>query len=189
LVGQPQQEKIREYLSFQREEELDPFRVMAFLPIEPYHHIADIGCGPGFFTIPFAKHLIYGKVYALDVDPEMLRVLRERVDDVHLTNVEILQCGPLDFPAPKGSLDGVFLAFVVHEVEEREAFLREAGTLLRPGGWCAVLEWYKKETPGGPPLERRISPEELRELANGAGLTFREWRDLNGKHYMALLRK
>ena len=58
-------------LSSQREEELDPFTVMTFLPIEPHQHVADIGCGPGFFTIPFAKHLLNGKVYGLDIDEEM----------------------------------------------------------------------------------------------------------------------
>ena len=112
------QEFIHRLLSLQREEELDTFTVMAFLPIEPYQQVADIGCGPGYFTIPLAKYLLYGKVYALDVDDEMLEALRRRVAEVNLSNVESMKCGPTDFPVAKASLDGVLLAFVLHQNED-----------------------------------------------------------------------
>ena len=163
--------------------------IMAFMPIEPYDHVADIGCGPGYFSIPLAKHVIYGKLYAMDIDDEMLDALRPRVSDAHLGNVEILKCSPIEFPVPQGSLDGVFLAFVVHKNQDRVEFLKAAGDLLKPGGWCTVLEWYRKETEIGPPLEERIEPDEFRAFARDAGFHVRWSRDLNGRQYMALLRK
>ena len=77
----------------------------------------------------------------------------------------------------------------VLKAEQREAFLKAAADLLKPGGWGAVLEWYKKEMDKGPPVDERLSPEEVEDLAKRVGLQPRGWRDLNGKHYLAVLRK
>ena len=185
----PTQELISRLLSPEREQELDPFLVITFMPIEPYDHVAEIGCGPGFFSIPLAKYLVYGKLYSLDVMDEMLDVLRKRVAVANLGNVEIRKCAPTDFPVPKESMDGLFLAFVICQTDDRMAFLKAARDLLKPRGWCTVLEWFRKETEYGPPLEDRIEPREIEELAREAGFQFRGWRDINGRQYMAMLRK
>ena len=182
-------EFIDSLLSPQREEELDSFWLINLMPIEPYDHVADIGSGPGYFTIPLAKYLVYGKVYALDTLDEMLDALRPRVAMANLGNVEILKCAESDFPVPKDSLDGIFLAFVIHENDSRVAFLKAAMDLLKPRGWCTVLEWYPKETEGWPPVEQRIAPGELEGLTRDAGFQFRWWREINSCHYMAELRK
>ena len=182
------QELIDALLSPKREEELDSFVIIAFMPIEPYDTVAEIGCGPGYFSIPLAKHMVYGKLYALDISDEMLDVLRRRVAEANLGNVEILKCEPTVFPVASGSLEGVFLAFVTHANEDRVAFLQAARDLLKPRGWCTVLEWYRKETEQGPPLEKRIDPDELEKLAKEAGFQFRSWRDINGLQYMVTLK-
>jgi ubiquinone/menaquinone biosynthesis C-methylase UbiE len=175
-----------------RQEELDPFTIMTFMPIEPDHQVADIGCGPGYFSIPMAKYLVFGKLYALDVSDEMLDALRQRVSEARLGNVEVLKCGETDFPLPRESLDGAFLAFVVHYSEEHEsriAFLQAVRDMLKPRGWCTILEFYKQDTESGPHSRHRIGPEELEGLAREAGFESRWWRDINGTHYMALMRK
>ena len=66
-------------LSADRYETTDPQRLISMLPVLVYHEVADIGCGPGFFTIPFAKYLFDGKVYAIDVQQEMLDAAQEQV--------------------------------------------------------------------------------------------------------------
>jgi len=183
------QEQIRRLLRPERELELDPFTILSLMPIEPYDHVADIGCGPGYFSIPLAKHLVYGRLYALDILDEMLDVLRQRVSEARLGNVEILKCGERDFPLPRESLDGAFIAFVIHHDMDQVAFLAAVRALLKPRGWCTILEWYGRDTESGPPLERRIGPDRLEGLAKEAGFQFRSWRDINGRYYMALLRK
>ena len=182
------EERIKRYLSPERQEKLDFLFITSHMPIEPDQHVADIGCGPGFFSIPMAKLLIYGKLYALDIEERMLEVLRQRVREAKLGNVEILLSKETEFPLDEQSVDGVFMAFVLHKLQDRVAFLRACAQLLKSRGWCTVLEWYRKETDHGPPVEGRIEPEELRDLARQAGLDFRWWRDLNGDQYMALMR-
>ena len=181
-------EFIQRLLRPERAEMLDPFVILSFCPISLNDSVADIGCGPGYFTLPLAKALVNGKVYALDIDEEMVAVCRERVEQARLGNVETLTCSEFEFPIEKGTLDGVFLAFVVQHGSEKPRLLRAVRELLQPRGWCSVLEWYRKETETGPPLERRVDPVDLENLAREAGFRPTGWRDLNGEHYLMTLR-
>ncbi len=167
----------------------DPLVIFSFCPINIHETVADIGCGPGFFTVPLAKSLINGKLYALDIDEEMVAACQQRVLDARMGNVEVLQCGEYDFPVEPESLDGAFVAFVVHHSPDRPRFLSAVRDLVLPKGWCVVLEWYKKETESGPPLGHRLDPEELVQLARGAGFRSLGWRDLNGEQYMVTFRR
>ncbi|MBI4298255.1 MAG: class I SAM-dependent methyltransferase [Chloroflexi bacterium] len=176
-------------LETSRQELIDPQRILSFLPLRTYQIVGDIGCGPGYFTIPLAKYLFDGKVWAVDVQQEMLDALQERLKQVHLTNVEPLLSSDAKLPFDKDSLDGALLAFVLHETKNKKGFLAQVKESLKKGGWAAILEWYKKETEYGPPLEARIEEEEAQELVAKAGFRFTSLRDLNGKHYMLLLRK
>ena len=181
-------EFIQRLLRPERAEMLDPFVILSFCPIGLNDSVADIGCGPGYFTLPLAKALVNGKVYALDIDEEMVAACRERMDQARLGNVETLTCSEFEFPIEKGTLDGLFMAFVVQHGADKPRLLRAVRELLQPRGWCSVLEWYRKETETGPPLERRVDPGDLENLARDAGFRPTGWRDLNGEHYLMTLR-
>ena len=182
------QEFIQRLLDPQRAAKLDTLRILSFSEIGHRDRVADIGCGPGYFTVPLAKALVDGKLYALDIDGEMLDACRQRVAQARLGNVEILESAEFDFPLEAGSLDGIFLAFVIQQSPDKPRFLHATRQLLRSRGWGTILEWYKKETPTGPPLERRVDPQEMEELVKTAGFRYRGWRDLNGEQYMMTLR-
>lgn len=184
----PNQEFIQLLLSPDREQAMDSFLILSFSGINLHDTVADIGCGPGFFTLPLAKYLVHGKLYALDIDDEMLTACRQRVSDAHLGNVEILKCAEFEFPLEKSSLDGAFLAFVVQQSPDKPRLLRAVRELLHPRGWCTILEWYRKETEFGPPLERRIDPAALTAMAEDAGFRSPGWRDMTGEQYMMTLR-
>ena len=182
------QDFIRQLLSPERDRREDTFTILAFSDINDRDTVADIGCGPGFYTIPLAKAVSNGRVYALDVDDEMLEACRQRLAEARLGNVDVLKCQEYEFPLEDGSLNGLFLGYVVHHVEDRVRFLEAARRLLRPRGWCTVLEWDRQESEHGPPLEHRIDPGELRRLATEAGFRYLVNRDLGGAQYMATLR-
>ncbi len=182
------QEFIQQLLATQRDNGLDTLARLSFSQISNQDRVVDIGCGPGYFTVPLAKALVEGKLYALDIDDEMLDACRQRVAQARMGNVEILKCNEFDFPLETGSLDGIFMAFVIQQSPDKPRFLKAVRQLLRPRGWATILEWYRKETETGPPLERRVNPEELEELVKSAGFRYLGWRDLNGDQYMMTLR-
>ena len=177
-----------ELLSADRYETTDPQRLISMLPVLVYHEVADIGCGPGFFTIPFAKYLFDGKVHAIDVQQEMLDAAEERVREVNLTNVDLKLAGEDELPLEDDSLDGAFLAFVLHETESPAAMLSEARRCLRKGGWLAALE-HKETAQDGPPVNRRLDQTEVGDMARDLGFRIETAHNLNDHHYMLVMRK
>jgi ubiquinone/menaquinone biosynthesis C-methylase UbiE len=186
----PQKFDIRqrqELLSEQREAMLQPAELLRRLGLSSGDTVADIGCGPGFFTLPAAEIVgDGGVVLAADIQGEMLSAIRSRAAEHGLTNVHVVKTSDKEIPIPDGSCDFVLLAFVLDEVEQRASFLHRAARLLKPGGRLAVLEWEKEQQPDGPPVADRISPEELRADADAAGLYLDEQRELNDQHYICV---
>ena len=172
-------------LSSERQEKLDIFRILSLLPLSPYHVVADIGCGPGFFTIPLAKALPGGKVYALDIQEEMTEACQRRVQEARLGNVEVVLTKETEVPLEKSSLDGIFVAFVLHSQIDKPGFLMSAMDLLKPGGWLAQLNWHLIPEPTqGPPPERRIAVDDVLRLVEEAGFRTVLRRELNDEQYM-----
>jgi ubiquinone/menaquinone biosynthesis C-methylase UbiE len=164
-------------LSAERYERMPPGQILGWLPLRPDMTIADIGCGPGFFTLPLAERLPQGTVLALDVEPVMLQTVEERAVASGLTNIRTLLAGEAALPIEPDSLDGAFLSMVYHELPTRQHYLEHLQSLVKPGGWLAIAEWEKMPNPGGgPPLENRLTPAETSAdmLAAGWPVTARE---------------
>ncbi len=193
MTSEPEQmstpEFIQRLLDPDRAQRLDAFSILSMSDINLHDTVADIGCGPGFFTLPLAKLLVGGKLYALDINDDMLDACRQRVGEARLGNVELLKCGEFEFPLEEGVLDGAFLAFVVQHSPDKPRFIRAVRGLIHQRGWCTILEWYRKETETGPPVERRIDPGDLMVMVQEAGFRNAQWRDLNGEQYMMTLRR
>ena len=176
-------------LSEDRRKGLDIHRLLSLMPILHHHQVADIGCGPGFFTIPLAKYLFDGKVYALDIQQEMLDATREEVEGVNLTNVELMLSAEKQLPLEDDSLDGALMAFVLQEANSRTALLKEVWRCLRQSGWFTILEWHKTKTNSGPPQKQRIEQDKMLAMAEKQGFRIRARRDINPDQYMLMLRK
>lgn len=170
-------------------EMIDADEVLIRLPIDPYQHVADIGCGPGFFSLPLAKSLSHGKLSALDTDEKMLDVLRQRLATARLSNVEALKCSETKFPLTEASLDGIFLAYVVHLVHDRHAFVKSSAAMLKKTGWYAVLEFMPGETSHQAAPGHHISPEEVVAISNETSLRLRSRRTVRTGHYLLLFEK
>ena len=176
-------------LSPERRHTLDVHRIMSLMPLQPYHWVADIGCGPGYFTLPLAKYLFSGKVFALDIQQPMLDATRESLDTLHLTNAELLLSKESKLPLEDESLDGALAAFVLQEANSPKALLKDTLRCLKKSGWLVILEWHKREMEEGPPLERRIDLEEMLDMTGKLGYRLSGRRDLNGSQYMVVVRK
>ena len=111
-----------------------------------------------------------GRVYAADVQPGLLEMCLRRAAEAGVSGIETVHSEESHVPLPDGTADRVFIAFVLHEADEPVKLLGEAARLLRPGGEVAVVDWHKTEGTPGPPLEHRISEDELADVAAQAGL-------------------
>ena len=154
-----------------------------------HHWVADIGCGPGYFSIPFAKYLFDGKLFALDVQKEMLDATQKALKAARLTNTELILSKETKIPIEDEVLDGAITSFVLQEASRPSVLLKEAKRCLKKSGWLIILEWHKREMDEGPPLSQRISEDELRKMTDKLGFRFRALRNLNSSQYMMLVRK
>ncbi len=174
-------------LSEERHSSLQPKTLLRSLGLKAGEAVADIGCGPGFFTLPAAEIVgPEGVVVAADIQGEMLTTVRMRAAEQGLTNVRLVKTSEIEVPLPERSFDLVIAAFVLHEVPKHATFLRKLARLLKPGGRLAALEWQKHETEHGPPLEDRIASDELIADATAAGLRLSKRRELGEDHYLCV---
>jgi ubiquinone/menaquinone biosynthesis C-methylase UbiE len=156
--------------SEERRRRQPPERLLAAIGVSAGMRVADVGCGPGFYTLPLS-HAVgpSGTVHALDLEEAMLARVRERAAAEGLANVVAARSEESRLPLGDGSVDLVLLANVLHEAADRVAFLREARRVLAPGGRLAVVEWRRADTGMGPPLEERLAEEDVRAALRAAG--------------------
>lgn len=182
--------KKQQLLSEERELALQPEKLLRGLGLKEGDTMADIGCGPGFFTLPAAEIVgEHGVVLAADVQGEMLSAVKSRVTEKGLKNVRVVKTSDTDVPLPADSCDFVLLAFVLHEIDNRASFLHKTGRLLKKKGRLAVIDWQPIVEESGPPLENRIAPDTVAEDAHAAGLQSLDRHDLNDHHYVFILGK
>ncbi len=138
---------------------LPPDDVLAVLRLKPGWTVADIGAGTGYFTVPIARSIgSRGRVFAVDVAPEMLDRIRAKLSELNLQNVDCLEGEASATGIGSQACDFVFMANVWHEFDDLAAVLAEAARILKPGGHIAILDWRADVEPEhGPPPHHRIS--------------------------------
>jgi ubiquinone/menaquinone biosynthesis C-methylase UbiE len=139
-----------------------PQEVLTALDLKPGEVIADIGAGSGYFTFRLARHVgVKGKVYAVDVSPDMIRHINRRIRELKSNNVVSVLAFPDDPLLPEGSVNRVFICDVWHHVEDQAKYLSLIKKIIRPGGEIVMIDFHKKELPVGPPLQMKIAREDL----------------------------
>ena len=156
----------------ERVTEEEPDLALDAIRITPRSVVADVGAGSGYMTVKMAKRVgAGGKVYANDIQPEMLERLRQRLLREKITNVETV-LGTADDPKlPPSALDLILMVDVYHEFSEPQAMLRRMRDALKPDGRLVLLE-YRKEDPAIPiRLEHKMSVAEAKLEVEAEGYT------------------
>ncbi len=144
-----------------------PDEVIRALGLPPNALVADIGAGTGYFATRLARAVPRGRVYAVDVEPDMVRYLGERAQREGLTNLREVQAAPDDPRLPE-PVDLVLLVNTYHHVADRSAYFRRLRQSLRPGSRVAIV-YFLPDAPMGPPRHTRISAAVVKDEMGRAG--------------------
>ncbi len=113
--------------------------VMEWVGIRPGEQVLELGPGPGAFTVEAARRTGHaGKVHAVDIQPQMIARLKQRLRAAGVTNVQTHVAGAERLPLPDRSIDRAFLISVLPEISDRAAALAELRRVLRPGGVLSI---------------------------------------------------
>ena len=166
-----------------------PDEVVAALGVEVGQSVADIGAGPGYFTLRLARAVgAQGRVFAVEVEADLIGLLRQRIDEAGLGNVAAILARDADALLPAASCDRILVVDTFHHFPDGVAYLRHLAGALRPGGVLANVDFHRRETPVGPPLEHRVAREDFLAAADGAGLAVVEEKTFLPYQYFVLMR-
>jgi ubiquinone/menaquinone biosynthesis C-methylase UbiE len=140
-----------------------PHEVIEALGLRPDEVVADLGAGTGYFARRFARHA--AKVYAVDIDDKLLAMAKKDAP----ANLETVLALRDDPKLPEGSTDTIFICNVLHHIENRAVYLPKLALALKPGGRIVNIDFYKKPLPVGPPVDMKLSEEEVTAEFRAAG--------------------
>jgi SAM-dependent methyltransferase len=146
-----------------------PDEVLNALHLQRTDRVADLGAGTGYFSVRIAKLVPEGKLFSIDIEPEMLHHLRERA---HHENLGVLvpilaSAESANLPEP---VDLVLVVDTYHHIDNRIAYFSKLKGSLRSNGRLAIVD-FKADSPEGPPPEHRIPPESVTSELEAAGYT------------------
>ena len=150
-----------------RDEWQKPHEVIQALNLAPDAVVADIGSGTGYFSIRLAHFVPKGRVFGVDIEPDMVKYLAERAKREGLANVTAVAGQPGDARLP-AKVDLVLMVDVFHHIADRGPYFRRLRNSLKSGGQVAIID-FKKNSPMGPPAGERIAPDEVKTELRAAG--------------------
>ncbi|HEU4925849.1 MAG TPA: methyltransferase domain-containing protein [Vicinamibacterales bacterium] len=156
-----------------RESEEAPSRAIAALQLRPGQVVADIGAGSGYYTMLLSAAVgERGRVYATDIQPEMLALIRKKIEQHPITNVELVLGTATESRLPDRSLDLALMVDVYHELAQPQAFLQSLTRAIRPDGRLVLIE-FRKESQWVPIREEhKMSVREARIELEAEGYRF-----------------
>jgi SAM-dependent methyltransferase len=174
----------------EREQEENPDGALDALNLKPGMSVADVGAGTGYMSLKLAKRVgPSGKVYAEDVQPEMLQKVRANAAKSKATNVVTVQGSFTDPMLPKGQMDLVLLVDVYHEFSEPQKMLRGIRESLKPDGRLVLLE-YRKEDPKIPIREEhKMTVAEVRTELEAEGFHLAQVIETLPRQHILILTK
>jgi len=155
-----------------RDEWQRPDDVLRALELEPGMTVADVGAGTGYFAVRLARAVPGGEVLATDLEPNMVRFLRERARREQLPNLRPIQATATASGLVTASVHRILVVHVWHHLPNRGEFARGLASALRPDGKLVIVD-FSPNAHRGPPASLRVAPETVVAELEGAGLSAR----------------
>lgn len=167
-----------------REQEEAPEKAIAMMELKPTDVVADIGAGTGYFSFRIAKRVPQGKVFASDIDPQMVEDLRQGIAERHVTNVVPVRGNTRDPGLPQGQVDVVLMVDAYHEFDHPREMMEAIVRALKPGGRVIDLE-YRAEDPAVmiKPHHKMSQAQVKKEMAAVGLVHLKTAQDLPQQHF------
>ena len=162
----------KEFDNPQRDAWQKPDEVLDALHLQRTDKVADIGAGTGYFSVRIAKRVPDGKVFSVDIEPDMLHYLGERAHREHLS-VLLPMRGTAESPNLPEPVDIVLIVDTYHHIENRISYFAKLRDLLLRNGRLAIVD-FRVDAPDGPPSELRLPPEKITAELDAAGYSLIE---------------
>lgn len=147
-----------------------PHEVVMSLGLKEGETIADIGAGSGYFAFRFANHVgENGRVYAVDINPDMIIYMNRRIRDMKVKNMVTVLAVPDDPLLMDGSIDRFFICETWHHIQNQTQYLALMKKMLKPGGRLIIIDFQKRDLPVGPPDEMKVAREDVINQLRAAG--------------------
>ncbi len=162
------------YIAFLEDPERDAYQkpqdVIKALDLHDGEAVADIGAGSGYFAFRFAHHVgDKGRVYAVDINPDMILYMNRRIRDLKVKNVLTVLADPDDPLLEDSSVDCIFICDTWHHIGKQVQYLQKLKRMLKHGGRIVMIDFQKRELPVGPPVSMKIAKEDLVTQMQSAG--------------------
>lgn len=173
--------------SREREERTD--LLIDNLPLEEDDVVADVGAGTGYFSFRIAPSVLRGEVLAVDIQPEMLAIIRERAEEEGVGNVRGIRGSVTDPNLPDGGVDLALIVDAYHEFSHPREMALALRRALRPGGRLILVE-YRAEDPSVP-IKRlhKMSEAQARRELEAAGFEFVRNADFLPQQHFLVFRR
>ncbi len=160
---------------------LNPEKVLGEISLEGKSKIADFGCGSGGWSIPLAKAIKEGQIYAIDILEEPLSALKSKAETERAYNIRCIRADlEKDSTLRDNSIDLVLLSNILFQAEDRKKMLKEASRVLRENGELLVVDWLEGTN---------VNPQEVENETEEAGFTKVKKIDAGVRHFAYLYKK
>jgi len=159
------------------------------LALKPTNHVVDLGAGSGYFTFRIAPLVPQGKVYAVDISPEMLAIVRAKMRKSNAENIETVLSTVTDLKLENNSADCVLIVDAYHEFSHPLEMGKSIYNTLKPGGKLVLIE-YRMEDPGIPikKLHKMSEKQAIKEIS-AVGLKWEETSEALPQQHFMVFRK
>ena len=172
---------------------IEPAKVIPYFELRPDIHVADFGAGTGAYTLAMSRAVLpNGKVYAIDVQKELLITLKNSIQTNHIGNLELLWGDIETLGGTKlgdQTVDFVLISNVLFQTKAGYQIALEAKRVLRPGGHVAIIDWTDSFGNMGPVPDMVVSMTDARKMFESAGFLWEKDFPAGDHHYGLIFKK
>ena len=165
-----------------------PHQVIEALALKPDAAVADIGSGTGYFAVRLAHFVPQGRVYAVDIEPDMVKYLAQRARREGLHNLTAVNGAPDDARLPD-KVDLVLMVDTYHHIGQREGYFRKLAQSLKPGGRVAIIDFNARSAMGPPPSQRVAAKRVAAEMSKAGYQLLAEHHFLPNQYFLVFRTK